>query len=105
MRISNLLFIAVLLGASASGCDDPCADLSDRCDECEGSDKDVCERIVDNYDYDACDEAFDSNLCRLTGEPSGNGAGGDGAAGSDASGGQGGASTGGTGGGGEGGGA
>jgi hypothetical protein len=77
---SAVLFVAAVTGAPF-GCDDPCADLKDRCDECDGNDKPVCTRIVDAYDYDACDEALDSDLCMAPGGPStGSGAAGAGGA-------------------------
>ena len=59
----SVLFVASIASAALCGCDDPCADLEDRCDECEGSDEDLCTRLVDNYDYEACEDALDTDIC------------------------------------------
>ena len=84
MRITTRFIRAAFIlscaipSATLIGCDDPCADLSDRCDQCEGNDEDLCSSIVDGYDYEACDDALATDLCHSTSDAEGESEGGGG---------------------------
>jgi len=67
-RMVRGFVLSAVLALFSFGCSNPCDDVQEQCDACNGTDtisvalKDACNQTVALDDSDVCDAALDSNV-------------------------------------------